>query len=209
MKIYPFIEGLTEFKAPKECSDECQKLNASIDRRYNIDNVGNITIEKEVFEKEDHIFNMENGKLIGTNEGEWGGYLMFKNNKIEYIIINDNICGIINYKNDLYVLTGLAHLGGNDGNIVKIKNTSNKWIIENVMNLGSCPRIFSIFEDLIYIITDDGVIIFDGIKTNKILSDQFWQGLYPKTMFINNEIIAIGLRGCIVSILARFDQQFL
>jgi len=125
MKIYPYIEGLNEFKVPMAWSDITNKLNHSIDRRYNIDSVGNITIDKEIFENDNHMFSVDNGKLIGTDNGEWRGQLIFKNNEIEYDIIDDNICGITNFKNNIYVLTGLSHMGGNDGNIIKI-NYVNK-----------------------------------------------------------------------------------
>jgi len=200
MKIYPYIEGLNEFKVTKPWSNVWNKLNHSIDRRYNIDSAGNVTIDKEIFEKDDHIFFVANGKLIGTNNGEWGGQLIFKNDEVEYNIIDDNICGITNFKNNLYVLTGLSHMGGNEGNITKINNVNKKWIVEDIVDLETCPEIFLIFENLMYIITFDGLVLFDGIRINKILSNQFWQGLYPETMFINTEIIAIGLRGCIVII---------
>ena len=96
-------------------------------------------------------YETNDGVLIGTNRGEWGGELTFKNDDIEYPVLLANVCGIVNYNNEIFVLTGLSHMRIFNGKIFKIENINGRWV-----------------------------------NTNSI--------------FANERIVAIGLRGCIVII---------
>jgi hypothetical protein len=68
------------------------------------------------------------------------------------------------------------------------------------IELNSSPQIYTIFNNQLYIVTNNGLIVFDGNNTQQILSRQFWSGLYPKTIYVNDKIIAIGMRGCVAII---------
>ena len=135
-----------------------------------------------------------------------GGELIFKTDKDEYKILNDNICGIVNYNNEISILTGLSHLRIFNGKIVKIEKINDKWEDTFTINFNSSPEIYTIFDNKIYIVTFNGLIAFDGNNIQQILSEQFWDSLYPNSIYINKNIIAIGLRGCI-AIINKKDNE--
>ena len=199
MQIWPEIKGLTEFTINSMGSKEWYGLNYSFDRHYYIDEFGNISIKKEE-EIYQYLFEYGNGTFIGTNNGEWGGKLVFKNKTQEYTILTENICGIINYNNGIYILTGLSHLGISEGKIIKLEIINGRWECTFFIEFNSSPEIYKIYDDKLFIVTFNGLIVFDGNNIQQLLTEQFWSSLYPKTMYVNDEIIAIGLRGCIAII---------
>jgi len=198
MRIYPSIEGLTEFEIPTVYSTDWYNLNHSKDDYYT-DHTGNVIISN-ISKSRESILEVQDGKLIGTNYGEWGGKLIFKNDKIEYTILQKNICGIINFGNEIYVLTGLSHLGIREGKIIKIEQINGKWKCTFNIDLNNSPEIFDVFENELYIVTFDGLAIFDGNNIQQLLKKQFWANLYPQSIYVNEKIIGIGLRGCIAII---------
>jgi len=199
MQIYPKIIGLREFDLPKISSNAWFNFNHSNDV-YIIDNNGNVNINTERMVRGVYRLETDNGTMMGTNRGEWGGELIFKNDTLEYTILNENICGIINYNNGIYVLTGLSHLGISEGRIVKLELINGKWGFTFSWEFNSSPEIYTTYNNKLYIATFDGLIIFDGNNIQQLLSNQFWSSLYPKSIYVNDEIIAIGMRGCLAII---------
>jgi hypothetical protein len=195
MQVYPTIVGLNEFDLPEPSSRIWFELNYSRDDYY-VNNIGNVSINSE---SRSRIYRFEtgNGALIGTNRGEWGGELIFRSNTHEYVILDENICGIINYNNEIYVLTGLSHLGISEGKIIKLEIKNGRWECTFSEEFNSSPEVYTIFENKLYIVTMNGLIVFDGNNIQQILNRQFWSGLYPQSIYINDKIIAIGMRGCI------------
>jgi hypothetical protein len=205
MQVYPTITGLNEFDLPEVYSRIWFELNYSSDNYY-INNIGNVSINTG---SRSYIYRLGtgNGTLIGTNQGEWGGALVFRGNTPpEYTILNENICGIINFNNEIYVLAGLSHLGISEGKIIKLEIKNGRWECTFSEEFNSSPEAYTIFENKLYIVTMNGLIVFDGNSIQQILIRQFWSGLYPQSIYINEEIIAIGMRGCI-AIINRQDNR--
>jgi hypothetical protein len=201
ISIYPEIIGLAEFDISKN-SEKWFELNRSYDRKYYIDENGNITIKKEENISE-HSLEINGGRLIGTNHGEWGGNLIFEKNGKQYPILKGNIVGLFIYKNDIYVLEGLSHLSLNSGQIIKLKKDfwQTELPIDISIKLAEAPAVYTIYKDTLYIIGSN-IIMFDGKKLTKIIQEEnFWgRGLYPESIFVNDKIIAVGMRGCVAII---------
>lgn len=64
----------------------------------------------------DHSLPAFDGKLLGTDKGEWVGKLMYQDEagKI-HVLLNENVHGIIKNEAGIFAFTGLSHLGTNDG----------------------------------------------------------------------------------------------
>jgi hypothetical protein len=198
MQIYPSILGLREFDLPIISSSIWYELNHSKDD-YAIDKNGNVNIETDRKTRV-HELEIDNGIIVGTNRGEWGGKLIYKNDTLEYTILNENICGVLNYNNGVYVLTGLSHLGISEGKIIKLEFINGKWECTFFKEFSSSPEIYTIFDDKLYIVTFNGLILFDGTDIQQLLSNQFWSSLYPQSVYVNEKMIAIGMRGCLAII---------
>lgn len=68
------------------------------------------------------VFALEGGMLVGTSNGEWGGSLWFiSNSKAPTRLIDDNVQGIFEFRNELIVLTGNSHMGHPSGTAWKIE----------------------------------------------------------------------------------------
>jgi hypothetical protein len=200
------INKLTELNISiKENSKEFRELPYSFEEGYyEIYNNGTYDIVRFPYSEinKNKILNTMPGSIIGTNVGEWGGELFFRSiygGHETYTIIKDNIVDIFRYKNGIYVLTGLSHLSISKGNIVKLKYTEEKWDVDFIIELDSCPYVKKIFEDYLYIVTSEGITVFDGNDIKEIKKGN-WRYLNPQSIYINNEIIAIGLKGCIAII---------
>jgi hypothetical protein len=145
------------------------------------------------------------GIFIGSNFGEWLGDLVFRDYFLrsyhEYEIIkNDCIHYIFPYNNYVYVLTGLAHLGVDEGHLYILEFSNDKWKINEKINIKSSPCLYSISNENLIVITNKGLVIFDGKKIIKELNGQKWDCLYANSLYITKENIFIGARGCVFSI---------
>jgi hypothetical protein len=69
----------------------------------------------------DYSLDVFGGRLLGTDRGEWIGKLMFQDadGNLE-TILNENVHGIVKNSDGVFVFTGLAHLGANEGYIFTI-----------------------------------------------------------------------------------------
>ena len=103
MQIYPTINDLKEFDVPAVSSREWSAFNHNILENYYIDSNGNVTIYPG-HRPQTYRYETNEGVLTGTNRGEWGGELTFKNDAIEYHILTANVFGIVNYNNEIFVL---------------------------------------------------------------------------------------------------------
>lgn len=86
---------------------------------------------------------VQDGKLIGTNHGEWGGEIGFideKTNETQETIIDDNVLGIAERGGHIIVVTGLDHGGLNRGFIWEVTRAGNgKWSARRLWRLPGTP----------------------------------------------------------------------
>jgi|GEM_PF-5325924 len=86
---------------------------------------------------------VQDGKLIGSNHGEWGGELGFiyeKTNETQETIIDDNVLGIAERGGHIIVVTGLDHGGLNRGFIWEVTRAgAGKWSARRLWRLPGTP----------------------------------------------------------------------
>jgi hypothetical protein len=149
---------------------------------------------------------VRNGYLIGVNNGEFGGGLYFvsKNGKKSYTIAPYiKVRKIFKYNSNIYVSSGLAHLGGNYGKISELKIKKGKWKLINSTKLIGQPTLTFLHNDLVYIITSQYVL-----KLNKEMSEYvqvlkapvYWGVLYPSSTFVSKKDLFISMRKGIMKI---------
>ena len=69
----------------------------------------------------DHSLAAFGGRLLGTDRGEWIGRLVFEaQDGTRYTLLGQNVLGIVRNSSGVYVFTGLAHLGSNEGFIYHV-----------------------------------------------------------------------------------------
>lgn len=144
-----------------------------------------------------------NGKLlIGANRGEWGGKLsVVDSDGTTYILVRDNIVQLIQEKDELFVFTGLAHLGSAQGAIYKLTGNKEDVNAEKVTLLPGAPAVVVIERNdrgyfAFLIVTNDGLVSFSPKSSEmRVLAiDQFWHGLYPTSAHLLGSQLIIGMR---------------
>ena len=86
----------------------------------------------------DHVLPAFDGKLLGIDQGEWGGSLIFEDAAgSRQVVLDENVHGIIENPAGIFAFTGLAHLGINEGYIYVITREPNEKIYATM--LGKLP----------------------------------------------------------------------
>ncbi|KQT24227.1 hypothetical protein ASG22_09430 [Chryseobacterium sp. Leaf405] len=168
---------------------------------------------KLIAEKSTEEYNAElkipEGKLIAENNGEWGGKLYFqpKNSLKRIEVKSGNIVDIFKFKNKIYIVEGLAHMGSSSGAIYELIRQDNEFIYKKILNFeNDAPVLLTNFRNKVYMVSDKNFYEIDlrNGTSDKILENQFWRGLYPQSIVIFDEKnIFVGIRGGIVKINAK------
>lgn len=147
---------------------------------------------------------VEDGYIIGLNNGEFGGGLWFLSvdGNLSYEIIpSRRIHQIFEFNDKLYVIEGLAHLGLSNGNLLELRKEKN-WQISKTYKLPGSPYFIINEKDNILILTSEHLISFNKHeKLIKVLKAPFyWGSLYPTSAITVDKDIYIAMRKGILKI---------
>jgi hypothetical protein len=80
---------------------------------------------------------VESGSFTGTNHGEWGGELYFRNlTGGEVKLLEDNILGIYQTSNGTIAVAGLSHLSIDQGTVYALRaSTDGNWEVSPLLTL--------------------------------------------------------------------------
>lgn len=185
-------------KIPRESSIELQNLNYSDDISIKLEE--NLIVTYPTPRKSSSQLKFRDGLLIGYNHGEWGGELIYKTEKTEFVIKEGNIISIFELNGKIYFLEGLAHLSTNYGEIYEVEYFNKKFNYKKKLELPDEPQVFQIVNGKIYIGTFENFVIINNWKIETLIKG-FWESLYPNSLIIENENhIFMGIRGGIVEI---------
>lgn len=87
-------------------------------------------------------YRTEYGWLTGSDGGEWGGELMFlpDEGELNELQTGKNVRDLYKF-NDFYIsITGVAHLGINEGQIFQIRKEGSNWKVEQWVTLPGAPK---------------------------------------------------------------------
>ena len=111
-------------------------------------------------------------------------------------IANGNVLGIFQYKDSLFYLDGLAHMGLVIGGLYSVVVKRDSFAIARVADLGDCPLAYLADESRLWIVTMQGLLLVENGQVNRILSHVFWNGLYPNSICLDPRgTLYVGLRG--------------
>lgn len=234
-KDFSIPEGWILFPKPKENSREMQCANYSQTEWKVAAENGNLKISKYTDDKDEqfkklplelrnivlknrnigkglggylHVEPFDNGWLIGSDAGEWGGKLFWFNEdetrKTE--ILQDNIRGLATIDGATFVLSGMAHESIDEGKIYKLtKDEKGNLKTQLVSDLKTQPQTFAVENDKSILITlNDKIIRLKSSGETEHLSQTNFSSLFPNSMAIDSSnIIYVGMRLFVV----RFAPQ--
>ncbi len=194
------LTDFVETKLPKVGSDEWFELNHSRNEfKVSVTN-GKINIAKA----EDPIkgtfstLEIENGQLIGSDHGEWGGKLEFipTGTNDKKLIKEGNVKFVFRFKNEIYFIEGLAHLSTDTGTMYRLDSINDNFVVVKLIEFEDAPAAMEILGDSIFIASHQGFFVINDLNKEKIFESTFWSGLYPNSVVvIDNKNIYIGHRG--------------
>ena len=143
-----------------------------------------------------------NGKPGPTAQSFFRGLMVPPTNPIQQrlkgysLIANGNVVGIFQYKDSLFYLDGLAHMGLTIGRLYSLIVKRDSFTIARVADLGDCPMAYLADGPRLWIVTMQGLLLVENGQENQILSHVFWEGLYPNSICMDaTGTLYVGLRG--------------
>jgi hypothetical protein len=145
---------------------------------------------------------VDDGWLVGFNEGEFGGalYWFSRDGKHSYPISNDQIVDFFSLADGIYAIEGLAHLSGSRGSILRVTRPKEgaPWRAQSVVALPYAPYAVSVRRDGTAVITlsDSLVSVGHDLKAETLVPDAPWGALYPTCSVLapDEQKLYIGMR---------------
>lgn len=86
------------------------------------------------------VLEIEGGRLIGTDHGEWGGELGFIDEETTQTVIDENVLAIVPRDGRIFAVTGLDHGGLNSGFIWEVaRSNEGRWSARRLWRLPGMP----------------------------------------------------------------------
>ena len=188
---------------PKAGSDEWYSLNYS-HNEFGVKIIDGKLDIKKVKEVNKCDLKIMGGTLIGLDRGEWGGQLTFKpedTTKKVLDIKRGNIKFIFNFKEKVYFIEGLAHMGYSGGAIFELNTTNNNFTFTKLVDFEDAPEAFAIYKNKFLIATHQNFYIVQDFKKELVLKETFWSSLYPNSIAVlDDKNVFIGMRSGIVKL---------
>ncbi len=148
---------------------------------------------------------VEDGWLVGFNEGEFGGELWwFSNNgQSSYKISDDQINQFIFTNRSIFAIQGLAHLGSRRGSLIKIDKKDGRWVSTQKIDFGESPEAIIRMADnwFAIVLTNSLVRVDENYNVAKVLEDAHWGTFYPNSIASNSpQLVYVGMRQYVVEI---------
>jgi hypothetical protein len=145
------------------------------------------------------------GYLVGLNKGEFGGGLYFiKPDGLDGYEMAGylNIHNIFEYNSKYFAIEGLAHLGGQRGQIIEIFKEDTVWKYKSLTSLMEAPKLITDYKNEKVIVTSQYVLKFgNDFKVSEILkSPIYWGMLYPSSILIEKNDLYLAMRQGVLKI---------
>ena len=83
-----------------------------------------------------------------------------------------------------------------EGSLYELSHNGKKWSAEKIYDLDSYPWAYLIVDNIVYLITDEALLIIEnGDKITTISEDAFWGGLFPNSMVLADTTLYVGMNG--------------
>jgi hypothetical protein len=106
---------------------------------------------------------LHRGWVVGTDIGEFGGSLWWidRRGRARHLV-SANVRDIVQLGGDLYAVQGLAHLGSDQGSLIRIEDTPRGVQVHHALELPSYPETWWVRGEELWIGTFRGVFVVDA-----------------------------------------------
>jgi hypothetical protein len=153
------------------------------------------------------------GWLIGFNAGEFGGGLWWSNadgSKTKRLS-DENVQVMVNRGKEILVLTGLAHLGTDEGSIYSYLPSDHINPLIQVSDLGSAPGAAVLQEDGTLLIATERRILklSPDNRLQELYRNEDMAFYYPGSIAVDQDgVVFVGMRFYVVRLRPRSDGLY-
>ena len=142
---------------------------------------------------------VHDGQLVGENHGEFGGGLWWvsKDGRQRKRLSRENVHGFVRTSNAVLVITGLAHMGVNYGDVLRyVDGPSGKKRVEMLADLDWAPSAFTLESpETLMVLTSDGFVRVHTSGRVESVHRVVYGVLYPNSFTLSpNGVIHVGMR---------------
>ncbi|MCX7041697.1 MAG: hypothetical protein NT117_03205 [Gammaproteobacteria bacterium] len=147
---------------------------------------------------------LPDGELRGVNQGEFGGSLVWvgKDSRRVTVSTQVNPVALIRRGDDVFVASGLAHLGLASGAVLRLRRSNRgAWQVEKVMDLGEAPYAGVRVDDRTWVIVTSGGVTRIDLSTlaqKRIYQNRNWAMIYPNSIRPLDKAWLIGARRAVL-----------
>jgi hypothetical protein len=143
------------------------------------------------------------GALVGVNRGEFGGAIEWHVDgvKTAAIVTRDNPIAFVTEGARVFAFAGLAHLTIDEGHVLELKQTGDKWSSKKILDLGSAPdAVLSRAGGEVVVLTTTGLLSVDLDKVGKrrLFHNSNWAYLYANSIAQLSGSVFVGARGAVI-----------
>jgi len=131
---------------------------------------------------------VENGYLVGYNNGEWGGSLFWfsPDGSENYKISRDQVQQFVVRNNELLAIAEGSHQGMPFGMLNKLVLAKGKWISEPYLKLNTISHSITVSDDDLYVVAHKSILKIDKQKNIHVLLDK---PIWGSTTIFNTSVI--------------------
>lgn len=155
--------------------------------------------DRFVTDKDTATMSVNDGWLVGFNQGEFGGALFWfsGDGKQNYKISDHHVVDIFSGLNSVYAIEGLDHMGLSNGSIIRIARAESgqRWRASTVVGLPSAPCTISTRGDGTMFVTSPNsiVAISRDWKVTTSLQDPWWYRPTSSVLSPDEQKLYIGM----------------
>jgi hypothetical protein len=148
-----------------------------------------------------YVTQVDNGFLVGFNNGEWGGSVWWCNpdGSDFYRVSKDQVVGFLHTSVGVIAPQGISHLSISEGSLALFRrDTQGPWISLPFLDLPEAPDAATLEdENTLLLVTTSGLlrVHLESKRIQVLFWDQFWWCLYPNSVVVTRPgVIYIGMR---------------
>ena len=145
-----------------------------------------------------NVVTFPDGQLVGFDGGEFGGGVLWKPDHGRQVkLTNENLKYFVPLPSGLYGLVGLAHMGLNDGRLLRFRRVDGRWRVDTAADLHAAPYGFTpLGGDSLLVLTISGLTVVaapSGVR--KIADGELWSWTIPQSVVRDRAgVVYVGMR---------------